>query len=162
MKSAAWAFLAGLALWGAGPAGAMTEPAVLRGTVRDGRGDRLPGVRVQLFLDGYPLAATRSDSLGGYRLVFPWEAAADSTVIAWWTAEESDLIPAVAILRESRAALRLGLWDETFPRVAAPAESVHDPVLWRRGEAARRTAADDTTGSSVEPKNEPDDAPAGN
>ncbi len=162
MKNAAWALIAGLTLLGSGPAGATTEPAVLRGTVRDGRGDRLPGVRVQLFLDGYPLATSRSDSLGDYRLEFPWAVAADSTVIAWWTAEETDLVPAVAILRESRAAQRLGLWDTTIPRVAAPAESLHDPVLWRRGEAGRRAAADDSTESDVESKDQPDGAPAGN
>jgi hypothetical protein len=162
MRFAAWAILAGLALLGAGSGKTAAGSAVLRGTVRDGNGDRLPGVRVQVFLNGYPLASTHSDSLGAYRMVFPWIGAADSTVVAWWTAEERSLIPAVAMLRESRAARRLGLWDITIPRVAAPAESVHDPVLCSRDTAGRRSAVTDTTESGVEPENQPGSAPAGN
>jgi hypothetical protein len=133
---------------------------VLLGTVRDDNGDGLPGVRAQVFLDGYPLVSTRSDSLGAYRLVFPWIATADSTVVVWWTAEETELVPAVAVLRESTAAHRLGLWDATMPRVAAPAESVHDPVLCTRGGAGRRSAAEDTTGSGIGPGNQPESVPA--
>jgi hypothetical protein len=159
MRCPAWVVLAGLALLGAGPGGA-SAAAVLLGTVRDENGDGLPGVRAQVFLDGYPLVSTRSDSLGAYRLVFPWVVAADSTVVVWWTAEETNLVPAVAMLRESTAAQRLGLWDTTIQRVAAPAESVHDPVLCTRGRAGRRTAAADTTESEIVPGDQPESAPA--
>jgi hypothetical protein len=162
MRNAAWAFLAGLALLGAWPAGAAAESAVLRGTVRNGKGDRLPGVRVQVFLDGFPLASARSDSLGSYRMVFPWAEAADSTVVACWTAEESSLIPAVAMLRESTAARRMGLWDAAIPRIAAPVESVYDPILCGRGTVDCRSAVADTLGSGAAPENQPDKAPAGN
>jgi hypothetical protein len=95
-------------------------------------------------------------------LVFPWIITADSTVVVWWTAEETKLVPAVAVLRESRAARRLGLWDVAIPRVAAPAESVHDPVLCSRGTVGRRSAVADTTGSDVGPENRPEKTPAGN
>jgi hypothetical protein len=160
MRCPAWAFLAGLALLGAGPGKALAASAVLFGTVRDENGDGLPGVRAQVLLDGYPLVSTRSDSLGAYRLVFPWIATVDSTVVVWWTAEETELVPAVAMLRESKAAQRLGLWDATIPRVAAPAESVYDPVLCTRGRAGRRSAAADTTGSAAGPGSRPESAPA--
>ncbi len=160
MQCPAWAFLAGLALLGAGPGRAPAASAILLGTVRDENGDGLPGVRAQVFLDGYPLVSTRSDSLGAYRLVFPWIATADSTVVVWWTAEETKLVPAVAMLRESTAAQRLGLWDATIPRVAAPAESLYDPVLHTRGRVGRRPAAADTTGSGIDPGNQPESAPA--
>lgn len=165
MRYPAWAFLAGLALLGAGPdllgAGlGKAVAAVLLGTVRDENGDGLPGVRAQVFLDGYPLVSTRSDSLGTYRLVFPWVVAADSTVVAWWTAEETRLVPAVAMLRESTAAQRSGLWDATIPRISAPAESVYDPVLYARGRAGRPSTAADTTGSGIGSGDRPENAPA--
>jgi hypothetical protein len=162
MRCPAWVFLAGLALLGVWPGRASAASAILLGTVRNESGHGLPGVRAQVFLDGYPLVSTRSDSLGAYRLVFPWIAAADSTVVVWWTAEETQLVPAVAVLRESRAARRLGLWDVTIPRVAAPAESVHDVVLCSRGTVGRPPAVADTTGSGVGPENRPENAPAEN
>lgn len=160
MRCPVWAFLIGLALLGAGPGKAPAASAVLLGTVRDENGGGLSGVRAQVFLDGYPLVSTRSDSLGAYRLVFPWVLTADSTVVAWWTAEGSELVPAVAMLRESAASQRLGLWDASIPRVAAPAESVHDLVLYARGRAGRRTAETDTTGSDAGPPDRPESAPA--
>jgi hypothetical protein len=118
-----WAMLATVA-----PA-TVVKSAVLAGTVRDGKGNVVSGVRVQLFLDGFPSEAARSDSLGGYRLEFGWPATADSTVTVWWTANQDWLVPAVAVLRESATARRMGLWEATIPRIAAPAESVHDVVL---------------------------------
>ena len=160
MRCPAWAVLAGLTLLGAGPGKATAASAVLVGTVRDENGDRLPRVRAQAFLDGYPLVSARADSLGSYRLVFPWIVAADSTMVVWWTAEDTKLVPAVAVLRESAAAQRLGLWDVTIPRVAAPAESVHDPVLYTRGRAGRRSTAADTTGTKVGPGDRPEITPA--
>lgn len=159
MRCPAWACLAGLALLGAGPGKAPASSAVLVGRVRDDNGGGLSGVRAQIFLDGYPLASTRSDSLGAYRLVFPWIATADSTVVAWWTAEETDLVPAVAVLLESTAARQLRLWDATIPRISAPAESVHNPVLGTRFGARRRTSPQDTTGSGVDPGIGPQNAP---
>jgi hypothetical protein len=163
MRCLAWVFLAGPALLGAGPEMAPAPAsAVLLGTVRNESGQGLPGVRAQAFLDGYPLVSTRTDSVGAYRLVFPWIVTADSTVVVWWTAEETKLVPAVAVLRESRAARRLGLWDVAIPRVAAPAESVHDPVLCSRSRVERQSAVADTTGSDVRPESQPEEAPAGN
>jgi hypothetical protein len=162
MRCPAGLFLAGLVLLGAWPGRASAASAILVGTVRNESGHGLPGVRAQVFLDGYPLVSTRSDSLGAYRLVFPWIAAADSTVVVWWTAEETPLVPAAAVLRESRAARRLGLWDATIPRVAAPAESVHDLVLRSRGTVGRPPAVADTAGSGVAPENRPEVTPAEN
>jgi hypothetical protein len=151
MRHAALAVLAGLVL-GTGARGAEGGSAVLLGTVRDDKHVGLPGVRVQVFLDGYPLAAARSDSLGAYRVVFPWFPGADSTVLAWWTAEEGGLVPEVAVLRESAAARRLGFWGPSIPRIAAPAESLHDAVLHTRAAAARRDAGPDTTVSVPDPE----------
>jgi hypothetical protein len=162
MRCPTGVFLAGLVLLGAWPGRASAASAILAGTVRNESGHGLPGVRAQAFLDGYPLVSTRSDSLGAYRLVFPWIASADSTVVVWWTAEETQLVPAVAVLRESRAARRLGLWDATIPRVAAPAESVHDLVLCSRGTVGRPPAVADTTGSGAGPESRQENAPAGN
>jgi hypothetical protein len=151
MRHTAQVVLVGL-LGGAGVAAAATVSALLLGTVRDGNGDGLPGIRVQVFLDGFPLASARSDSLGAYRVVFPWSAGADSSVVAWWTAEETDLVPAVVVLRESAAARRLGLWDAAIPRIAAPAESVHDAVLRTRVAAGRRNAGPDTSDAAPGPE----------
>jgi hypothetical protein len=150
MRHTAQAVLVGL-FGGTGVAAAATVSALLLGTVRDGNGEGLPGVRVQVFLDGFPLASTHSDSLGAYRVVFPWSPEADSSVIAWWTAEESGLVPAVAVLRESAAARRLGLWEAGIPRVAAPAESVHDAVLRTRAAAGRRETGPGAPGATVAP-----------
>ena len=159
MRCPVWAFLSGLVLLGAGPGEAPAASAVLLGTVRDEDGNGLSGVRAQIFLDGYPLVSTRSDSVGAYRLEFPWTVAADSTVVVWWTAEGARPAPAVAVLRESTTARRLGLWETAIPRVAAPAESVYDPVLYIRGRADRRAVAADTTGSGNGPGDQPESAP---
>lgn len=156
MRRAVLAVL-GMLVFGTGAWGAEGGSAVLLGTVRDENHGGLSGIQVQVFLDGFPLASTRSDSLGSYRLAFPWIPGADSTVLATWMAETGGLVPAAAVLRESATAKRLGLWGTTIPRVAAPAESVHDVVLRTRAAAGRRDAASDTTVSA--PGSEADPAP---
>ena len=90
---------------------------VLSGTVTDRDGSALTGVLVQLFVEGIASAATRTDTEGLYALEFSIDPQADETVAVWWVAPSEDLVPELALIRESTSDSEQGLWGPCVPRI---------------------------------------------
>src|SRR5262249_33213123 len=88
------------------------------GTVLDVAEHPIPGVEVKLFVDGQPIASTRTDGSGGYQLQAPYDPAADVTVLLWFTAPDHALMQKELVLKESKASLENGLISRCVPRAA--------------------------------------------
>ncbi len=91
----------------------------LTGTVTDGAEEPLRGVAVRLFAEGVEQTATRSDSVGFYRLEFSTDPESDETLVVCWIAPRTDLVSELALIRESRSDRALGLWSPCIPRLGA-------------------------------------------
>jgi hypothetical protein len=90
---------------------------VLSGIVTDQDGSGMQGVAVQVFVEGITCAATQTDSVGSYALEFSIDPEADETVAVWWVAPRADLVPELALVRESASDRELGLWGPCVPRI---------------------------------------------
>jgi hypothetical protein len=90
---------------------------VLTGEVTDRDGLALMGVSVQLFVEGIVVATTRTDTEGAYKLEFSIDPEADETVAVWWVASGSELVPELALIRESSSDRKQGLWGPCVPRI---------------------------------------------
>ena len=90
---------------------------VLTGDVTDRDGLALMGVTVQIFVEGIVAATTRTDAEGTYTLELSIDPQADETVAVWWVASGSELVPELALIRESSSDREQGLWGPCVPRI---------------------------------------------
>jgi hypothetical protein len=90
---------------------------VLTGNVTDRDGLALMGVTVQIFVEGIVAATTKTNTEGAYTLELSIDPEADETVAVWWVASGSELVPELALIRESSSDREQGLWGPCVPRI---------------------------------------------
>jgi len=122
--------------WAAAQSGATGSAAlqrstgVLSGTVADGSGNALAGVKVKVFEEGFLLTEGESGADGGYRLEIPYVPDIDWTLMVWYVPPTGELIPEILILRESLRSKELELWSPCLPRLELTARMSFDAVLY--------------------------------
>ncbi|MFB3909232.1 MAG: hypothetical protein ACE15D_12600 [Candidatus Eisenbacteria bacterium] len=89
----------------------------LSGRVVDGSGRPLAGTQARLFVGGLPVSAAVSDTTGSFRLDFALSYGKDETAVVFWMPAHADLVPEIALLRESSADLAAGIWSPCVPRL---------------------------------------------
>jgi hypothetical protein len=89
----------------------------LSGTVTDRDGSVMEGVLVQLFVEGIVSTTTKTDAEGLYALEFTIDPQADETIVVWWVPPRDDLVPELALIRESTSDREMGLWGPCVPRI---------------------------------------------
>ena len=90
--------------------------ASFAGTVLDVSDRPVPGVQVQLFVDGQVAGSGTTDGNGFYDIRVPYDSNADATVILWYVAPERLLMPKEIVLKESKASAAAGLISRCVPR----------------------------------------------
>jgi hypothetical protein len=86
------------------------------GTVLDVSDRPIPGVQVQLFVDGQVAGGATTDGSGFYDIRAPYQSSADATVLLWYVAPERSLMPKEIVLKESKASVAAGLISRCVPR----------------------------------------------
>lgn len=90
--------------------------ASFTGTVLDVSDRPIPGVQVQLFVDGQVAGSGTTDGAGFYDIRVPYDSNADATVLLWYVAPERLLMPKEIVLKESKASAAAGLISRCVPR----------------------------------------------
>ena len=90
--------------------------ASFAGTVLDVSDRAIPGVQVQLFVDGQVVGSGTTDGSGFYDIRVPYDSNADATVLLWYVAPERLLMPKEIVLKESKASAAAGLISRCVPR----------------------------------------------
>ena len=86
------------------------------GTVLDVTDHPIPGVQVELLIDGQLAESAVTDVSGYYDLSAPFDRAADETALLWFVAPERSLMPKELVLKESKVSLENALISRCVPR----------------------------------------------
>jgi hypothetical protein len=110
-------------------AGPEAVETVMTGRIVDVVGIAVEGVTVKLFEDSYFVAETATDVDGDYTLTFTHAPASDNSIVVWYLPREADLVPEMAVLRESFKSKELKLLSPCLPRVTLETTVTHDVEL---------------------------------
>ncbi|MBD3235817.1 MAG: hypothetical protein GF330_03860 [Candidatus Eisenbacteria bacterium] len=106
------------------------ESALLRGTITDASGTGLSGVTVKIFEEGFLVAESQSGAGGTYQVEFEYAPELDWTMVVWFVPQREDLIPEIAMLRESFRSKEMELWSSCLPRLELRPVIKYDAQLY--------------------------------
>lgn len=86
-------------------------------------------MQVKVFEEGFLIAETETGSDGSYLLEIDYLPDMDWTVMAWFVQPGGDLVPEIAILRESLKSKDMELWSPCLPRIELKSRMRCDIVL---------------------------------